>query len=44
MNQNHESKTRKHQNHSILSTKSHQGINWPIKHNNLVIIIVEVEL
>jgi len=38
------SKTQKHQEHSILSTNLHQGINWTVKHNNLVIIIVKAEL
>ena len=38
------SKTRKHQERSILSTKSHQGINLLIKHNSLMIIIVKAEL
>jgi len=37
-------KTRKHQEHSILSTNSHQGINWSIKHNNHMIIIIKPEL
>ena len=38
------SKTRKHQEHSILSTNSHSDINWVVKHNNLMIIIVKPEL
>ena len=40
-NQNHRSKTRKHQEHSSLSTNSHQDINWFVKHNNIVFIIVK---
>ena len=38
------SKTWKHQEHSILLTNSHQGINWLVKHKNPVIIIVKAEL
>jgi len=38
------SKTRKHQEHSILSTNLHWGINWSVKQKNLMIIIVKAEL
>jgi len=41
MNQNHRSKTWKHQEYSILSTNSHQDINWSVKHNNIVFIVIE---
>jgi len=34
----------KNQDHSILSTKSHYGINWSIKHNNLMIIVIKTKL
>ena len=44
MNQNHRSKTRKHKEHSILSTNLLQNINYSVKHNNLVIIIIQEEL
>ena len=40
-NQNHRSKTWKHEEHSILSTNSHQDINWYVKHNNIIFIIVK---
>ena len=38
------SKTRKHQEHSILSTNSHLDINWSVKHKNLMIIIIKAKL
>ena len=37
-------KTQKHQEHSILSTNSHQDTNSYVKHTNIVIIIVKEEL
>ena len=44
MNQNHRSKTQKHQEHSCLSTNLHQNINWSVKQNNIVFIIVKEKL
>ena len=35
---------KKHHEHSSLSINSHQNINWYIKHNNIVFIIVKEKL